>query len=647
MDQVNNISQKRNRESVIWHYRWMIGLAIFVIAVLFSLNGSSIGSWDKYARDASKTGDAVLLGESREVRSDEWCVFTPMSLSQYYNHFGRTSDILRATDTDVYIVYGQCVKDWSVVFRPFQIGYLFLDPGRGLSFYWCGRLIALFLVSLEFGMLITGRKRYYSIAYALMVTFAPAIQWWYCAVSFPDMLVYGQGLVLCLNGYLKTSSYRKRMLYAAVMTWLEGAYLLVLYPAWQIPFFYIFLLTGLWVIISNKSAAFHWKKDIPIALASIAILGICMGLIISRSWDTIQKVMNSAYPGHRLETGGGGGALLFRYLGNLFFPYTDLNVPGNVCESSAFYDLFPLGILLSLYILLKKKRDVLTMCLLGATLALGIFVVAGFPSLLSQLTLLSQSPVKRCVVALSYANMLLVFRSVALSDIGSKISQKWYILPAIGLLALGVAWTANACLYRIYFTPAIGILCALALVCAYLSIWHDKSFCLIMCILCFIMGATVNPVRMGVRDITEENSLAQAITEITREDGKSRWMTISDVWVMGNYPIMFGAPTINSTNTYINEDLWNILDPEGTYREIYNRYAHIRVNLTLEREIKIEQPFGDQILLTIPPEMLSQLGVTYLLSSQDLEMYQTDRIRFERIFSKEGVDYSIYRVDQR
>ena len=141
----NNDSQERNRESVIWRYRRMIGLAIFIVAVLFSLNGSSIGSWDKYARDASKTGDAVLIGESRDVRSDEWCVFTPMSLSQYYNHFGRTSDILRATNTDVYMVYGQCVKDWSVVFRPFQIGYLFLDPGRGLSFYWCGRLIALFL----------------------------------------------------------------------------------------------------------------------------------------------------------------------------------------------------------------------------------------------------------------------------------------------------------------------------------------------------------------------------------------------------------------------------------------------------------------------------------------------------------------------
>ena len=90
-----------------------------------------------------------------------------------------------------------------------------------------------------------------------------------------------------------------------------------------------------------------------------------------------------------------------------------------------------------------------------------------------------------------------------------------------------------------------------------------------------------------------------------------------------------------------------LLEMRNIKKDFFGNQVLTDINLTLEREIKIEQPFGDQILLTIPPEMLSQLGVTYLLSSQDLEMYQTDRIRFERIFSKEGVDYSIYRVDQR
>lgn len=41
-----------------------------------------------------------------------------------------------------------------------------------MAFFWCGRYIALFLVSFEFGMLLTEKKKGLSVTYAFMMLFA-------------------------------------------------------------------------------------------------------------------------------------------------------------------------------------------------------------------------------------------------------------------------------------------------------------------------------------------------------------------------------------------------------------------------------------------------------------------------------------------
>lgn len=190
----------------------------------FELHGSSVGLWSVFVPDTLYTEQGLIAGQDRPIRSDEWAVFTPMALSQYYNDFGLTSDILRATETDVYMVYGQPARDWSIIFRPFQAGYLFLSPARGLSFYWAGKLIALLLVSFEFGLLITGRNKGISLAYAFLTALAPVVQWWFSVNAFPDMLVYGQGIVLCVYHYMRSSSYARRAACALGFVWLGGAY---------------------------------------------------------------------------------------------------------------------------------------------------------------------------------------------------------------------------------------------------------------------------------------------------------------------------------------------------------------------------------------------------------------------------------------
>ena len=160
----------------IYKYRFWIAGIIFVLCVLFRMNGSSISCWNGYIGNET-TG--IVLGKNRGIRSDEWAVFTPMGMSQYYNDFASTSTIIRGTESDVYIVYGQPVKDINIIFRPFQIGYLFLNQEMGLSFFWCGRFIALLLVTFEFGMLITNKNKKLSLVLAIMIALSPTVQWWF------------------------------------------------------------------------------------------------------------------------------------------------------------------------------------------------------------------------------------------------------------------------------------------------------------------------------------------------------------------------------------------------------------------------------------------------------------------------------------
>ncbi len=698
---------KKIRQALSWtmHCRWGIALFLLVLLVSLKINGSSVGMWYRYVPDEATAGmaeQAVLLGKDRPIRSDEWCVFTPMALSQYYNDFGRTGGILRAAETDMSMVYAQSIRDWSMVYRPFQLGYLFLGPERGLSFYWCGKLILLFMVSFEFGMLITEKRPLLSLALACMTALAPVTQWWFSTNAFPDMLVYGQGLVLCLAGYMETGSPVRRGLFAAGMSWLAGAYLLVLYPAWQIAFFYVFLFAGIWVLVSRRiTFVFHWKTDVPILLAVLLVLGLNTGLILYRSRDTISAVMSTVYPGQRAVTGGGGWTVFFNYAANPLFPFRDANVPGNVCEMAAFYDLFPAGLAAGAYAVYRReKNDSLLLCLAAVLVLLGTFVTAGFPRVLASVTLLSKSPVGRCAVALSYTNMLVLFRACALlfckktsrKDAGieaeagtSELSGgspaaaagagdapdpvrikpgpaergrrpagilrgragRPAALCAAVLLAAGVILVSGRFIYSSCFSGGKGLLgaalCAVVLACAMVSIaLGERAMCAVLCAACLLTGAAVNPVRRGLPDLMS-HTLGRAIERIAREDD-GKWIAVDDIFVTGNFPVMYGAPTLNSTNTYPNRELWDRLDPEGSLEEVWNRYAHIVVELTDSGEISAENPTPDTIRLAIPADMLPRIGVKYVVSDQNLTIYDNGRLRFKTVFADDRVKHRIYQV---
>lgn len=208
----------------IFKYRYFLALLLFVLAIILKLSGSSVGVWINSMWGKNSTDMYTVLGTPRSIRSDEYAVNLPLMISQFRNGFPYFNEALRGTATDMFMVYGQPVWDIAVLFRPFHWGYLIFGAERGLSFFWFGRLIALFMISFEFGRLITEDKRGLSFALAVLITGSPVVQWWFAVNYLVELLVFGMLAILLINIYLKKEEFKIRILSIAGISLCIGGY---------------------------------------------------------------------------------------------------------------------------------------------------------------------------------------------------------------------------------------------------------------------------------------------------------------------------------------------------------------------------------------------------------------------------------------
>ena len=645
--QIDRILEYINKfGNLLYKYRYYIAIVLFIIFVLFEISGSSIGNWKKFGMSDIED-EGVIFGKSREIRSDEWAVLTPMTFSQKFDGFKYFSDIIRGTKTDVFMVYGLPTFNLMQIFRPFQLGFLFLGLSRGLSFFWMGRLIALFLVMFELSMIITKKNKLLSFIGATLVTLAPVVQWWFAVNGIAEIFIFGGLALILLDKYMKADELKKRCLYLIGMVISAGGYIMVLYPAWQVSMFYVFLALAIWIIIENiKNFKINYKDIISIVIA-IIILCICMGYILSQSIETIKTVTNTVYPGARSETGGNLRLYTYiDYITNIFTPAKEEGlVNTNTCEKAYMFSLFPIGIIIAITTMFKeKKKDALLISLFVAYAFLSIYCLIGFPKILAKITLMKNVTANRCFLALGFLDVLILLRSLTIIE--KPIKRIPSILVAVTLPCVMAFWSKLNNGQYITMKMAIDMV----IMCTYLFyfIFRYKakySNYLFTCGIVFVMimcGATVNPIRKGV-DVVYESSTMKAIQKINNnENGK--WIVEGVGFPIPNFLLMAGAPVINSTNTYPDLEKWYLLDENKEYEKIYNRYAHI--TMALSNEEKIEDKFEligtDQFKVNISTKDIKTLDVKYIFTNNDLEEYSDNNCQFEEIENING--YHIYKT---
>ena len=594
----------------IFKYRYVMAAVIFAACIFVGINFSSVGCLvEQFGHEDTD----VILGISRQIRSDEFGTFTPMTFAQYMDPQGKFqyfSSVIRGDKTDVFITYGQPVLSLLMVFRPFQLGYLFLNVEHGMAFFWCGRLIVLLMVSFEFARLLTEDDRRLSVIYALMLALAPAVQWWFAVNGFVEMLIAAQLSIVLLNRYLDLNkgisdrtdeediSFGRivlyKFIYAAGIMLSAGMFVFTLYPAWMVPMAYLIIALIIWQLYSYKTTRTNKiATDICIVIIMTAILGISVYTVYTKSHDAINAIMNTAYPGKRFETGGGALKHLFNYASEIWYAHRGASPYYNVCESAYFIDLFPLGHLLYIvYMLKNKKTDALTNVLFAVSLILFIYIVIGVPEIIAKLTGLGYSTANRALVVFSLISMMILFRTVHVmrkenvteeEKVEKKASRQIiYLAAAFILAALSILITRSINPGYWSIKLLIGSFVVISLLVYSFIVYSadngntvlTKAVLCIIFFMVFFTGILVNPVRLGVRSVENLPELDKAY-EISLSDRSALWIVEGAKYPVTNALLLKGIRTVNSTNVYPDLDRWKLID--DSYDKIYNRYAHIEV----------------------------------------------------------------------
>ena len=658
-----------NHRALRWlcDHRVIMGVGLIVACTALEVSGSSVGVLSEMVGDAK--GSGLLFGIPRSIRSDEYIVQTPFAVSQQYTGYAAVSNLLQGTGADVTMVYAQPCWAIATLFRPFLWGYLVLGSTRGLAFFWAARLIVLALVSFEFGLLITRRNRQLSAAYMVLVSFSPTIQWWFAVNGIAELFIFGQGLVVALSCLLHAEGGREVWGWSALIAWMAGGYALVLYPAWQVPLFYIFAGCAVAVCVSvrreRRGALFPGRP-----LRHVVALGCCLGamaLLVGYSLysvrDVIQTVSQTVYPGQRSDAGGGGLAVLLNSGASLIGPLNAEQMVPNACEASAFFSMFPAGVIMAIWTLTHQKRhyhDPFLVCLFVVKAFLAVYVITGFPEPLAKMTLMDRSLVFRTIQMIGFVDLVLLVRSLASPRAHAADRRS---LPEVARVALagcaGVLFTIVGKLVAgAYPTLATALPLRFAVYVALFSsvfawsILEDASGrrraahspLLVASSIVLLSGLLVNPVQQGIGPLAD-SSLASVVKKVESTDDSGLWIASSSMAGQGSMAgqicVAAGARTVNSVNTYPNLDLWASVDPSGSFKDIYNRYAHITVVPT-HGSTTFTSRFPDSFEVSINPDDLVRLGVTYWVSPSDLTTYDTAATTFEPL-ETQGI-WTVYRI---
>lgn len=631
---------------LIYEYRFVLSFLLLIMLVSFKISGSSMGCWKLFLGDGES---GIRLGEPRVWRSDEWGTLTPLCFRQQYNTLGsynRYSQTLGSILTDNMLVYGQPSWDILTLFRPFYWGYLFFGSDRGLSWFWCSRLIVLFLSWFELGMLITDGQKKLSVMLSICVSFAPFLQWWFAINGLVEMLIYGACFVLGSN-YLVSRAFNPRKIAVAVgMAVCAVGYVLTFYPTWMVPVAWGFVPLFLWVVIWKFDRKVLRRVDVVPWLLIFVITAAGLTVLAVTSWDVIKAELNSVYPGNAPSSSGGTGLWwMMKYPISLVSRFSMNEL---IVENSSIICFAPAGFILALWVIIKeKKKDPLLILLLGMNLFLAWYYCVGIPKWLAKMLLLSFVNSNRGPQVLGFLRLTLFVRAVALKE---KAPKRWLaalaavISSAVPMrLALGFTKYEPGGLRYEYFDTAEKILVVWAILAVvfYLLYRARKSkYTMAVLGVCTVVLASsiwINPVAKGVPEITKSETMQQ-IRDLVKEDPQAIWLVVDMAYPATNIPAMAGADCLNTTQTYPQKTRWEMLDQEGEYEDIYNRYCHIRASLGSKTMLELVST--DYVEVTLSPEELKKLNIRYIVSTNDFD--EKIAARTTNIFTDSGIEFQKY-----
>lgn len=565
-------------------------LAGYLGVIVARLSGSSMGL-------LSDTGEGLVLGVNRPIRSDEYLRGTPTDIGSIYHPDSPGVSLLSAEGFD------EPGLDEFELLRPerFFIHTLLVGDFGFAAMWWVPALFVLLGIPLllkQFKLPLN-----ISIALCLIILFSPSVVWWSNGIAG----IIGR-LSLGVAFIIMASNSKGWKVWA--LTFLGGwiaSGVAMDYQPWSIVASIFFAPLVFFFVFQKR------RNILPMLASGILSLAPLLYFVHS-NFGVFQVLSSTLYPGQRRVSSGlvnaWGWSLAGPQQWSLINP--DGIIYSNQSEISMGYFLFVFPAIYFAYASINRsQRFGLREVILGSYLIVTSWAFVTYPEIpLNPLALVSPERALAVVTTLAplvfgliYANRVTEqtkypsngFVFDKRSDTWSRIALGVFVF----LATFGAAETMDGVVLN--FQTRIAFLVAILCGAIVVMITHPKftskgvwAFAL----LAALIAGPVNPIAQGTAPLTD-NSLARAIASI---ETSGVWATDSihlDAILVAN-----GKPSISGQQlTGPNESQWRLLDPQGLAEGIWNAGASFVV-IAWDSGIQtpvISRPFGDTILISSNP----------------------------------------------
>jgi len=597
-DQTSEISDAAVRSGSIWSRiqsqthlalelmshkrRYLIFPAAVLIALLvFTALGISGTSSPLLAKDAG-SGDTVIAGLPRAIRSDEWIVHTPLVISQVENGMPRYGDV-GVGSHDMSVLSDLPVLSWTSVFHPNQWAYRILPIDNAFAFDWWSVAAILLIGTYVFLLVVVGSLRW-SVVGALFLYGSPFFHWWYTSSVFTAIgwMAFASAFVLLAV----TAAGRKRIVFALLAAYSLVCFALIIYPPWQIA---AAIAVG---VVSAGALWSRWREGaatvrsvIHTALIAGGTAAIPLTAFLVTRQPTMNAISNTVYPGARVVAGGElPWTQLFSSWFGLNYVTNGPELRGvlfpNESEASSF--LF-LGVALIVAVpfvwrFVVPLGDRLRGVIIASIAAMALFLtqmLVGLPSIVAKITLLSTVPERRALIGLGFVSMVLV---VAVGSSLERLSVPTFARGLAGVAFVGAVTVGVAGLARDFqsATDAVGnkmILVALVVAVAAAGVYFWRPVASIAGLAAFglLVSLSVNPLVDGMSQTRESSIVTTAKSIDSEQDGAGAW--VGETYVIASLLTTAGVQNLSGVNLYPNVPAWELIDPDREYENAWNRYS--------------------------------------------------------------------------
>jgi hypothetical protein len=615
----------------LWAVLWfpLVTFAGMLVLVALGISGSSTGVWHSLA--GSGPDPDLISGAPRPIRSDEWLVQSGWALSQVRQGFPAVNGTFPG-GMDATLMNDLPTTDWSTAFRPHVWGFLVLPLDQGFALRWWLPGWSLLAGAYAFAVTLLPRHRVASALLAVAVFFSPLLQWsWMPTTLWP--VAFGFVTMTAVWWALHGGSSRAKWLWSALAAWSAVAMIMSIYVPYMVASALVVVAFTLGAVLVSR------REHGPAAtLRNLVPLGVCAGvaLAVTVVWvytrrETVAAILGTVYPGARLEQ---TGALeLSDSVSVLGAPFSGAFLNGvrgalgaNETEGAAPFmlALFLLVPLIAIAVdRAHRKVDWVAVATIAVAVVIVVFwLVPGWDSA-AHLLLLDRAPAQRFRLSLLLLGVV-AFALVARAQLRRPESRVPMVAGVIAVLVtvglnvwvwLQLRAEADPVLsnsWRVNWKITVGLL---VLVVALLMLRQITLAAVVLAVVTLAVAGRVNPLYHGVYDLAETNA-GRAVTAVDA--------SAPGVWLgVGGRPPMAvlmetGVEAFNGIQTYPPTQMWQAIDPAGTYETQWNRLGHV-MWLLEPGEPRWSNPYPDVIMGTFDPcSHFAQQHVDYVLSDAQI-----------------------------